>query len=343
MNEEKTSSQLPRSVLIFLAFALFAVFLGGIAWLAMNPLVPGGGVGALLSFVAGLSMIFLPCTFPLVFVIVPMAMKERPVRGILMAVSFGIGLSVTLSVYGVTVAVIGKWLGMDSITRSMFAVAGILAYIFGLYQLKLGGVKIPAFKQGLPVFVQKQSDVLKTFFMGLFLGNAGVGCPNPAFYVLLVYIAGTADPATGLWLGFVHGLGRAVPLVLITLLAIIGFNTVHWVAAKRKAVDAIMGWMLVSIGIFIFQYGLFGMYWWEESFIHKAWNRLIETISPRLGETMDAANFFGVMMPPSEIEKYVPYAPWIAMILFFLITLAWHRCKRKAEKQSAGANIQQTL
>ncbi len=339
MSKENISpeSQPPRAMFVILAIALFAVFFGGLAWLAVNPLASASGAGALLSFAAGLSMIFLPCTFPLVFIIVPMAMKERPMRGLLMAVSFGIGLSITLSVYGVTVAVIGKWLGMDSLTRSMFAVAGILAYVFGLYQLKLGGIKIPAFKQGLPSFVQKQSDILKTFFMGLFLGNAGVGCPNPAFYVLLVYIAGTADPATGLWLGLVHGLGRAVPLVFITLLAIIGFNAVHWVAEKRKTVDAFMGWMLVSMGVFIFQYGLFGMYWWEESFIHKGWNRFVETVAPRFAETTDAANFFGVMMPPSEVEKYVPSAPWLAMILFLAITLAWYRCKRAANNTPPNA------
>lgn len=332
------SNEIPHkeSRLVFggLALLLLVVVVGGLMWLAVSPPVPGQKVGVLLSFAAGLSMIFLPCTLPLVFVIVPMALKQKPWKGLLMALVFGLGLSITLSLYGVAVALIGKWLGMDSITRVMFAVAGILAYIFGLYELKLGRFGILGFHKGIPQFIQRQSDLWKSFFMGLFLGNAGVGCPNPAFYVLLLYIATTANVAGGFWLGLVHGLGRAVPLILVTIFAIIGVNAAGWVAKKKDDVERIMGWALVAVGLFIFQYGIFGMFWWEESPIHKGWNRLIEIVAPRFAETTEAAIFFGVVVSPSEIEKYIPWAPWAVMLLFLVITIRWFRCKRRVEKTS---------
>lgn len=325
----QNATQGQRKLLGIISIILLTIFAGGLMWLGTTPPVPGQSVSVLLSFAAGLSMIFLPCTLPLVFVIVPMTLKEHPIKGLLMALTFGMGISITLAIYGVVISLIGQWLGMDSVSRAMFAVAGILAYMFGLYELKLGRFTFLTLHTGLPAFIQKQSDLSKSFLMGLFLGNAGVGCPNPAFYVLLLYIATTANVASGFWLGLTHGLGRAVPLVLITILAMIGVNAAGWVAKKKDAVERVMGWALVLIGIFILQYGLFGMYWWENSFIHKGWNQLVVTIAPRFAETTDAASFFGISIKPSEIEQYISWAPWAVMFFYLTLTIVWFICKKQ--------------
>ena len=60
--------------------------------------------------------------------------------------------------------------------------------------------------------------------MGLFLGNAGIACPNPATYVILTYIASTGSIAYGAALQAVNGLGRFLPLFALTILAIVGVN-----------------------------------------------------------------------------------------------------------------------
>lgn len=67
-----------------------AIFLVGIFWLASTP---GQTVGLTLSFAAGLSMIVLPCTFPLVFVLIPLVMGKQIKKGLLMAILFGVGLN----------------------------------------------------------------------------------------------------------------------------------------------------------------------------------------------------------------------------------------------------------
>ena len=311
----------PKIILTSIAFVLFSIIVIGLVWL-------GGGdqpVTVALAYAAGLSMIFLPCTLPLAFVIIPLSMGKGYKKGFFMALLFGLGIAITLTVYGVIVAFVGDYFGLDNFSRGMFFIAGLVAYTFGLTQLNLLRLYLPELP--LPQFIQKQKDYSKAFFMGVLLGNAGVGCPNPAFYVLLLYIATKASILSGGLLGFVHGLGRATPLIFLSILAIIGINATKWMVGKKESIDKFMGWGLILVGVFIFAIGLFGMFWWENSFIHVGWNNMAEQISPRLAETGAAAEFFGVTVSPSVIEKYWPSAPWFMMLVFIIIPMIWVRCK----------------
>ena len=70
------------------AFFLLSIIVIGLFSLFTSPqFIPGFS----LAFLAGLSMIFLPCTFPLVFVIVPMALSRHIGKGLVMAVLFFFG------------------------------------------------------------------------------------------------------------------------------------------------------------------------------------------------------------------------------------------------------------
>ena len=203
-----SSEQTEKRFLAATAIILSIVVIGGLFLLAATS---STSTGLLLAYVAGLSMIFLPCTLPLAFIIVPLTMGHTPKKGLIMALLFGLGISVTLAFYGVLTAGIGSFLGVDKATRIMFTIAGSAALLFGLSELKLLKFTIPGISASIPTWIQNRKDYAKIFFMGLFLGNAGVGCPNPAFYVLLTYIATTGSLITGGWLGFIHGVGRATP------------------------------------------------------------------------------------------------------------------------------------
>ncbi|MFV1917012.1 MAG: hypothetical protein ACC618_00780, partial [Patescibacteria group bacterium] len=74
-NELSPAQKKTRAYLVSAFFVLIVIFLVGMFWLASTP---GQTVGLTLSFAAGLSMIVLPCTFPLVFVLVPLAMGKEP-------------------------------------------------------------------------------------------------------------------------------------------------------------------------------------------------------------------------------------------------------------------------
>lgn len=228
-----------------------------------------------IAYVAGLSMIVLPCTLPLVFIIVPITMNQDRKKGLAMAVLFGIGLVTTITAYGIGVAEFGKVASLDQISFTMFLIAGIAAFVFGLTQLKLLHLKMPSYS-GTPKFIQKRGDYTKSFFMGLLLGNAGVGCPNPLFYWLLIHIAGIGSLEVGASLGLVHGVGRAIPVILMAVLAILGINATKTLTGKREAIEKLTGWMLIVIGAFLIIQGIPGGHdWYEETFVHLTWNNLV--------------------------------------------------------------------
>ena len=270
--EEKTAPIKRRTKLALLAaFALLAaVFLAGVFWLVSSP---AQNAGFALAFAAGLSMIVLPCTFPLVFVLVPLAMGRNPKKGVFMAVLFGAGLIITLSAYGAAVAYAGQIFGLASVSRWMFFIAGAAALVFGLSELGLLKIKIPSYGGAVPGFIQKRGDYLKSFFMGLFLGNAGVACPNPATYVILAFIAGTGDAAYGAALQAANGFGRFLPLLAITLLAVAGVNASGWLARKREAIRKATAWGLIAVGAFISVWGIYGHYWFLNTPLHSGWTR----------------------------------------------------------------------
>lgn len=274
MDELNPIQKKTRAYLVAVFFILTTIFLVGIFWLASTP---GQTVGLTLAFAAGLSMIVLPCTFPLVFVIVPLAMGKSPKKGLIMAVLFGLGLIITLSIYGMIVAWAGQIFGLASISKWMFLVAGGAALLFGLSELKLIRLKIPSYGGATPQFIQNQGDYLKAFFMGLFLGNAGIACPNPATYVILTYIASTGNIVYGAALQAVNGLGRFLPLLAITILAIVGVNASMWLMRKKEALQKVTAWSLIAVGSFIIVWGLYGHYWFLNTPIHSGWTRWFGT------------------------------------------------------------------
>lgn len=271
-----------KKSMILISFVLFSlIFLGVIFSLGTSFTIEGKEHTTYLSwfviaYVAGLSMIVLPCTLPLVFIIVPLSMGKGYKKGLSMALLFGLGLIITIAVYGIVIAAIGQSASLDQATTVMFLIAGVAAFVFGLSQLKIISLRLPSYS-GTPKFIQKRGEYSRAFFMGLLLGNAGVGCPNPLFYWLLIYIAGTGSVEVGASLGVVHGVGRAIPLILMSVLAVVGINATKSLTVKRESIERASGWMLIVIGAFLIINGLpEGHEWYEETFIHQGWNQLIQ-------------------------------------------------------------------
>lgn len=277
-----SQQQVAKKSLVLISFGLFSlIFVGIVFSIGVSSIIEGKEHTSYLSwiviaYVAGLSMIVLPCTLPLVFIIVPLSMGKGYKKGLFMALLFGTGLTITIASYGMAIGVIGQSASLDQASTFMFLIAGIAAFVFGLSQLKIISLKIPSYS-GTPRFIQKRGDYAKSFFMGLLLGNAGVGCPNPLFYWLLIYISGTGSIEIGASLGVVHGVGRAIPLILMSVLAILGINATKSLTVKRSSIERASGWMLIVIGSFLIINGLpEGHEWYEDTFVHQGWNRLIE-------------------------------------------------------------------
>ena len=272
-----------KKSLIGILFVLFSlIFVGGIFGVTNDIAISSGQELSypswlIISYLAGLSMIILPCTLPLVFIIIPLSMGKGGKKGLLMAGMFGAGLTITIMFYGLGIGILGQTADLDQISTYMFLIAGLAAFIFGLSQLKLFELKLPTYS-GTPKFIQNRGDYSKSFFMGLLLGNAGVGCPNPLFYWLLIYVASTGSAEIGASLGIVHGVGRAIPLILLSVLAMIGVNATKGIISSRVNIEKITGWMLIIIGAFLIIQGIPGGHeWYESTFIHLAWNNIVST------------------------------------------------------------------
>lgn len=323
--------QTTKKSLTVVSFALFSLVFVGIVFSLTNEAVIGGQEQhasylswLVIAYVAGLSMIVLPCTMPLVFIIVPMSMGQGYKKGLFMALLFGAGLIITITSYGAGVAALGQTASLDQISTIMFLIAGVAAFLFGLSQLKLVSIKLPTYS-GTPKFIQNRSEYTKSFFMGILLGNAGVGCPNPLFYWLLIYIAGTGSIEIGSSLGFVHGVGRAIPLILMAVLAILGINATKSLTAKRISIEHTTGWMLVIIGSFLIINGLpEGHEWYEETFVHKGWNALVEK-TPIPAE-------FGMDEREHEHEEEISkdYIP-ITLALLIAVPVVWYLARKMQE------------
>lgn len=349
MGNIHTGGDKGKKLLITIAFILFSILLVGGFYLFTTP---GQTVNVAFAYVVGLSMIVLPCTLPLAFVIVPLAMGKGPKKGLIMAVLFGLGLSITLSLYGLFVAVIGKSIGLDqaigsagNVSRILFIIGGLSAFIFGLSELNLIKFKIPTYKGSYPDIIQNQGDYLKAFFLGLFLGNAGVGCPNPLFYVLLADIAVVGSISGGWWLGFIHGVGRATPLIFLAILGLLGVNAVSTIASKTAIVTKWTGIILVILGAFIFISGT-SHQWYEGTAMHRGWNTVVERISgPESGitEIEDdegrpedyVESTTGPTEEDHEDKKDLIPAPWswITLLLMIVAPLGWYKQKTRIKNQ----------
>lgn len=311
-----------RAGLVTAAVILAAITGLGLVWLTGA----GSSMSLTLSYAAGLSMIFLPCTMPLVFVIVPLTMSEHPKKGLMMALLFGLGLTITITLYGIFMSQICVYLGLDRATRVMFVIAGSAAFAFGLNELHLLSVPIPG-GGAVPQWVYAQKDYWKSLLLGFFLGNAGIGCPNPAFYVLLTYIATTGSAATGAWLGAVHGVGRATPLILFAILGILGINSVKWIQGHATRIRDWTAWGLIIIGAFILTYGLFGMKWWENSLFHQSWNQFILDRWPAIAEKPDHPIASG-MIAGSFAHG------WLSLFVLTAIPMLWYQMRYRLSQKT---------
>jgi len=321
-----------KKSMVLISFVLFSLIFLGIVYSLTNEVAVKADQSLeypswlIIAYLAGLSMIVLPCTLPLVFIIVPMSMGQGYKKGLFMSLLFGAGLTIMITVYGIVISALGKTASLDQVSFLMFLIAGIAAFTFGLSQLKIISLKLPTYSR-TPQFIQKRGDYTKSFLMGMLLGNAGVGCPNPMFYWLLIYIAGTGSLEIGASLGAVHGIGRAIPLILLSILAIIGINATKSITANRLKIENITGWMLIVLGAFLIINGLPGGHeWYESTIVHIGWNNVASMTGLPTEFQMDQhahESVYGFGIPQDAIP--------VLMIALIVIPIALYWIKKKKE------------
>lgn len=332
-----------RIIIIYLAIALLAFIIVGLVWFFfVGPAAPIGFGWYLFSFAAGLTMIVLPCTLPLAFVIIPLSMGKSPIKGLGLALSFGLGVAITLSMYGVVAAAVGSvaigTIGapLETVKNWLYLFAGIFAYLFALGEIGLIKYRMPSYSGAAPAFIQKRQDYLKALLLGLFLGNIGVGCPHPATPVILTRIAASGDIFYGWSLFMVHAIGRVIPLLLLAILGILGVNALSWLMARRDKVERATGWGMVFVAAFILVLGLFTHDWWVNSGQHTLLEgitqeeRFVNIIAQKIGVAPPHAH--GIEEGPALLNLPLGLGSWVLVILW-IIPMWWYYFKKKKEQK----------
>ena len=332
----------------FFAIGLFILFTAGLAWLfLLSPQTPIGFGWFLFSFAAGLSMIVLPCTLPLAFVIVPLSMGKSPGKGLSIALAFGIGVALTLSIYGILAAILGKVVigtldaPLETVKNWMYAAAGLAAFLFALGELKLLRIRMPAYYGAAPMFIQRQGDILKALFLGLFMGNIGVGCPHPATPVILTRIAVSGDIFYGWLLFFTHAIGRIIPLILLVVLGFIGINAMTALVKRREAIEKATGWAMVFVAAFILVLGLFTHDWGvlsgQHSFMEKITQEslITEKLAERIG--VEKPHAHGIPEGKGLFGLPLWLGNWV-LVFLWVIPLWWYYLKEKKRVRTLPEN-----
>lgn len=328
----------------FLFIALFVLLAGisfGIFWfLFLGPSSPVGLGWYLFSFAAGLTMIVLPCTLPLAFVIVPLSMGKGALKGFMIALFFGLGVAITLSFYGVLAALLGKVaigsLGapLEVVKNWLYFIAGAFAYFFALGELGLITFRMPSYTGAFPAFIQKRQDVLKALLLGLFLGNIGVGCPHPATPVILTRIAVSGDIFYGWLLFFIHAVGRVLPLIFLAILGIVGINALSGLVKQKEKIERATGWGMIFVAGFILILGLFSHDWWVLSGQHTYLEEItgehavLSIVSRNLN--LSVPHEHG-LPPPGHTGLFglpLGLGTWVLLFLWIL-PLWWHFMRRR--------------
>ncbi len=212
----------------------------------------------LLAYAGGMAMLLTPCRFPVVLAIVPLCKRGHPARGVMLALLFGAGLTVTQTLWGVAIAIVGEVFGLREIARYLSLTGGGVAYLFGLSMLGLVTIPVPTGTSWMPSGLRGRSEFVSAFGMGLLLGNTGLCCPDPVFLSLVPFIASKGSVADGAVLAAAYGLGRATPLVAIVMLARGGVDALQLAVRHKRRFDLALGWGLVAIGTFTL-YGYSGV------------------------------------------------------------------------------------
>ena len=177
----------------------------------------GSFLAFLAVFVIGLALNLTPCVYPMLSVTVSLfgaQTETNPVRVVLKAIIYVLGIASMYSVLGVTAALGGGLFG--SWLQSPWVLGGIAALLFamalssfGLYQMqmpywltsKLGGTTGTGF--------------ISIFLSGLVVGVFAAPCIGPPVIALLTLVGSRGDAVFGFWVFFVLSLGLGFPYLIL--------------------------------------------------------------------------------------------------------------------------------
>ena len=323
------------TLIAFLAVAVMFLLTFFYAALGAIP-TEGAPAWMLFSFASGLMALVLPCTFPILFVVVPLALGKGVLRSLGMVLTFTVGVMTVMTLYGVFISYIGAVglsflpLPVSSILDWPYVFGGIFAYVLALGELGVIKLRMPSYVGIGPAFIRSKKDFSKMFYLGLFMGNIGVACPYPAVPLLVMNAAVSGDVAYGGALFFVHAAGRVLPLFILLTLATLGVSSLNWLTKNKEHIDRANGWVMVSVAAFIATFGL-----------TKAW-LLHSKVFLALYALIEGAGVGSISLRAGILESYLATRSG-TLFLFILVLLPLWLIYKKQYHHVWGKAIFQML
>ena len=237
---------------------------GGLAESAVSAGGPGTAVAIGAAFLIGASMIVLPCGYPSVFAM-PSILAARPrLRDrTTLSILFVAASALPLAVLGVGLAFAGDAiLGLlDSVKARMgfavvlYSLLGIIALAYALSELGL--IRLPSLTErlGAPDMPDEDRPYRRALVLGGTMGaGMGMGCPMPTYYVLLGWVAASANPLYGAIVLGAYGLGRVLPAVGLGGLIVAGTErrrVSHGMTKFRERTSWITNGLLTATGSYL--------------------------------------------------------------------------------------------
>lgn len=203
-------------------------------------------------FILGLLLSFTPCVLPMLPIVAGIVMGEHTdhrSRGLLLSLSYILGMALAYAIAGIIVTRLGvnlqafwqqPWL--IAIFAGVFVLMALA--LFDLYQIQLPSRlqnKINSLSNQ-----QQRGKLIGAFVMGILSSLILSPCITPALVGALAYIAQTGDWVLGGSSLFFMGLGMGVPLLIIGLL---GQQVLRRCGPWLEAVKATLGILMLAVSI----------------------------------------------------------------------------------------------
>lgn len=220
------------------------------------------GIGLVLSFVSGATMVFTPCGMPLIFTLNKLAAdgRERGRSWVGPFAAFTVGMVLVMAIWGAVIggaggaildAVAGEGRAMTTAV-AVFSLFGVLALLMALWELGFVDLPRPMGGRAFPDRLRHVRGYPRAFGIGAALGGGfGVGCPFPTYQAVLAYAALVGNPLLGAGLLAANGLGRAAPQWVIGGLVYRGEEqrrVSRWLVGNAHRARMINGTMLAALG-----------------------------------------------------------------------------------------------
>lgn len=203
------------------------------------------GAVILAGLIAGLS----PCSLPTAALVVGYVGGSREtsrLRCFLLSLSFVLGLSLTLALFGVMASGLG--LALLNLTY-LYTALGVLMILMGLAVLGFLPWHFGLGQGALRTFAGSRGGIVGAFLLGVPFAVIASPCTLPITTAVLALAATKANLVFGFWFLLLYALGRSVPLLLVgTFTGIL--KSLGKGGAFLQSLQKISGVILISIGLY---------------------------------------------------------------------------------------------